>query len=141
MKVTEIMTTDVETVSPEATIEQVASMMKDLDVGAIPVVGNDGLRGIVTDRDLVIRGIASQFPLDTPVGRIISTSTATGSKDMDVEEAAEIMRSAQIRRLPILEDDRVVGMVSLGDIAVKQDDPEDSEVALEEISRPAEPDR
>lgn len=141
MKVTEIMTTDVETVSPEATIEQVASMMKDLDVGSIPVVGNDGLRGMITDRDLVIRGIASQFPLDAPVGRIISKSTATGSKDMDVEEAADIMRSAQIRRLPILEDDKVVGIVSLGDVAVKQDDPEDSEVALEEISKPAEPDR
>ncbi|MFC3419949.1 CBS domain-containing protein [Salinicoccus hispanicus] len=141
MKVNEIMTTEVETCGPETTIQEVASKMMELDVGSIPVTEDGNLRGIITDRDLVIRGIAAQFSLDTPVNRILSSDNVTGTPDMDVEEAANIMAQQQIRRLPIIEDNRVVGIVSLGDVAVDEEDPEDSEVALEEISKPAEPDK
>lgn len=141
MKVREIMTTEVETCGPETTIQEVASKMMELDVGSIPVTEDGNLRGIITDRDLVIRGIASQFSLETPVNRILSSDNVTGTPDMDVEEAANLMAQEQIRRLPIIEDNRVAGIVSLGDVAVDEEDPEDSEVALEEISKPAEPDK
>ncbi|TVT28957.1 CBS domain-containing protein [Salinicoccus cyprini] len=141
MKVSEIMTTEVETCGPETTIQEVASKMMELDVGSIPVTEGGNLRGIITDRDLVIRGIAAQFSLDTPVNRIISSDNITGTPDMDVEEAANLMAQQQIRRLPIIEDNKVVGIVSLGDVAVDEEDPEDSEIALEEISKPAEPDK
>ncbi|WP_342388825.1 CBS domain-containing protein [Salinicoccus bachuensis] len=141
MKVREIMTTEVETCGPETTIQEVASKMMELDVGSIPVTEDGNLRGIITDRDLVIRGIASQFSLETPVNRILSSDNVTGTPDMDVEEAANLMAQEQIRRLPIIEDNKVAGIVSLGDVAVDEEDPEDSEVALEEISKPAEPDK
>ncbi|MHC0552844.1 CBS domain-containing protein [Salinicoccus sp. CNSTN-B1] len=141
MKVKEIMTTEVETCGPETTVQQVASKMMELDVGSIPVTEDGNLRGIITDRDLVIRGIASQFSLETPINRILSSSYVTGTPDMDVEEAANIMAQEQVRRLPIIEDNKVVGIVALGDVAVDEEDSEDSEEALEEISRPAEPDK
>lgn len=97
--------------------------------------------GMITDRDLVIRGIASQFSAETPISRILSSDTLTGTKDMDVEEAANIMAKHQIRRLPIVEDNKITGIVSLGDVAVKDPAPADSEVALEDISKPAEPEK
>ncbi len=141
MKVKDIMTTEIETCGPETTVQQVASKMMELDVGSIPVTEDGNLRGIITDRDLVIRGIASQFSLETPINRILSSSYVTGTPDMDVEEAANIMAQEQVRRLPIIEDNKVVGIVTLGDVAVDEEDPEDSEEALEEISKPAEPDK
>lgn len=136
MKVKDIMTTEVETCGPETTIEEVASMMGDQDVGSIPVVEKGNLKGMITDRDLVIRGIASQFPLDAPMNRVMSSDVpTTGTPDMEVDEAADLMANNQVRRLPILEDNRVVGIVALADVAVDEKDPEDSEVALEEISK------
>lgn len=141
MKVTEIMTSDIETSSPDETIQDIAMKMGDLDVGAIPVVESGRLQGMITDRDLVIRGIASQFPLDTPVKRILSPDTVTGHEEMDVEEAAQLMSNEQVRRLPIIKDGDVVGIVALGDVAVEEQDDEDSEVALEEISKPTGPDK
>lgn len=141
MKVTEIMTTDVETCTPETTLQEVAIRMLELDVGSIPVSDDNKLHGIITDRDIVTRGIAAQFSLDTPVSRILSSDMITGTKDMDVEEAATLMSANQIRRLPIVEDNKVVGIVSLGDIAVKDPSDADAEIALEDISEPAEPDK
>lgn len=136
MKVRDIMTTEVETCGPETTIEEVASMMGDQDVGSIPVVEKGNLKGMITDRDLVIRGIASQFPLDAPMNRVMSSDVpTTGTPDMEVDEAADLMANNQVRRLPIVEDNRVVGIVALADVAVDEKDPEDSEVALEEISK------
>jgi|SRR5699024_3248244 len=136
MKVRDIMTTEVETCGPETTIEEVASMLGDQDVGSIPVVEKGNLKGMITDRDLVIRGIASQFPMDSPVNRIMSSDVpTTGTPDMEVEDAADLMANNQVRRLPIVEDYRIVGIVALSDVAVNEEDPEDSEVALEEISK------
>ncbi|RAZ76777.1 CBS domain-containing protein [Planococcus halotolerans] len=141
MKVPEIMTADVETCSPDATLQEVAIRMLELDVGSIPVSDDDKLHGIITDRDIVTRGIAAQFALDTPVSRILSSDMITGTPDMDVEDAASLMASNQIRRLPIVENDKVVGIVSLGDIAVKDPSDEDAEIALEDISEPAKPNK
>ncbi|MDN7244613.1 CBS domain-containing protein [Planococcus shenhongbingii] len=139
MKVTEIMTTDVQTCTLDTPLQEIATWMLNLDVGSIPIVDNGKLAGIITDRDVVIRGIAAQFALDTPVRQILSSDLVTGTPDMDLEEAADLMAEHQIRRLPIVEGDRLVGIVSLGDVAVK--DPSDMHAgsAIEDISKPAEP--
>lgn len=141
MNVTEIMTPNVETCAPDTPLQEIAVQMLELDVGSIPVTKDDKLLGIITDRDIVTRGIAGQFSLDTPVERILSSDMVTGTKDMDVEEAASLMATHQIRRLPIVENDKVVGIVALGDIAVKDPSDTDSEVALEDVSTPAKPER
>ncbi len=139
MKVTDIMTTDIQTCAPEATLQEVASKMQELDVGSIPISDGKKLHGIVTDRDIVTRGIAAQISLDAPVSQILSSDMITGTKDMDVEQAASVMAQNQIRRLPIVENDQVVGMVSLGDVAVKDPSNENAGIALEDISEPSEP--
>ncbi|KOF08671.1 hypothetical protein AC739_18990 [Planococcus glaciei] len=139
MKVTDIMTTDVQTCTMDATLREIAGMMQEWDVGSIPVMENDRLAGIITDRDLVIRGIASQFALDTPVRQILSSDLVTGRPDMDLEEAADLMAEHQIRRLPIAEGDKLLGIVSLGDVAVKDPSDMHAGAAIEDISKPAEP--
>ncbi|MDN7226371.1 CBS domain-containing protein [Planococcus liqunii] len=139
MKVTDIMTTDVQTCTMDDTLQEIAGMMQEWDVGSIPVMENDRLAGIITDRDLVIRGIASQFALDTPVRQILSSDLVTGRPDMDLEEAADLMAEHQIRRLPIAEGDKLLGIVSLGDVAVKDPSDMHAGAAIEDISKPAEP--
>ncbi len=141
MKVTEIMTADVETCTTDTPIQAVAVQMLNLDVGSIPVVDTNGggLVGIITDRDIVIRGIAAQFALDTPVGQIISSELVTGTPDMDLEGAATLMSQHQIRRLPICEGNKLLGIVALGDIAVKDQTAENSSEAIENISKPSSP--
>lgn len=140
MKVTEIMTSQVETCTTDTPIQEVATQMVNLDVGSIPVTGDDGkLAGIITDRDIVTRGVAAQVSFDTPVGKILSSDPITGTPDMEVEEAAAMMASNQIRRLPIVEDNRVVGIVALGDIAVKDPTDQHAGEAIEDISKPAKP--
>lgn len=141
MKVTEVMTRNVDTCPAEATLQEVASRMKELDVGSIPVVDNNNLIGIITDRDIVTRGIAEQMSLDSPISGIISSDAVTGNPDMSVEDAANLMAQHQIRRLPIVEGNEIVGIVSLGDIAVKDDSYDNAEIALDDVSEPAEPER
>lgn len=141
MKVTDIMTSEVDTCTPQASLQEVAAKMKEIDVGSMPVVNNDKLVGIITDRDIVVRGLAENISLDAAVSEILSGNMVTGSKDMSVEDAAELMADNQIRRLPIVENDQVVGMVSLGDIAVKDKSYGNADIALDEVSEPAEPDK
>jgi CBS domain-containing protein len=136
MKVRDIMTTDVATATPDSTLEEVASMMKEEDTGAIPVVDDDELIGIITDRDIVLRCIAEgRDATETNVEDILSEDPVTIEPDADVEEAARIMSQRQIRRLPVVSDGELVGMVSLGDIAVKEVDEEPATEALEGVSR------
>ncbi|MDN7245066.1 CBS domain-containing protein [Planococcus shenhongbingii] len=141
MKVTEIMTSNVDTCSTQTSLQEIAAKMKDLDVGSIPIVDNDKLVGIITDRDIVTRGIAEQKSLDSPVSDILSSNPVTASTDMDVEDAANLMAQHQIRRLPVVEGDKIVGIVSLGDIAVKDKSYDNAEIALDDVSEPAEPER
>jgi CBS domain-containing protein len=136
MKVREIMTSDVATAQPDSTLEEVASMMKAEDTGAIPVLDDDQLIGIITDRDIVVRCIAEgKDATETNVEDILSEDLATIEPDADVEEAARLMSQRQIRRLPVVEDGVLVGVVSLGDIAVKEVDEEPASEALEGVSR------
>ncbi|WP_059170393.1 CBS domain-containing protein [Bacillus sp. FJAT-27445] len=139
MKIKEVMTTDVETCSPDTPISEVAKKMKELDVGVIPVCYGDQLTGLATDRDLVVKALADGLPLDTPVSEVMTEDPVRGTLEMSAEEAAALMAEVQIRRLPIVEQGRLIGIVSLGDLAVTYELADDAGEALEEISNPSEP--
>ncbi|KMY55296.1 hypothetical protein AC623_16270 [Bacillus sp. FJAT-27231] len=139
MKVTEMMTSNVACCEPESKIQEAAQKMRELDVGVIPVCDNDQLVGVVTDRDVVINGVAHDIPVDAQVSQIMSTDIVTGNCNMLVEEAAELMAEHQVRRLPIVENDQLVGIVSLGDLAVNEQTGRRAGDTLEDISYPSEP--
>ena len=139
MKVKDTMSTEVDTVAPESTLRDAAERMTALDVGVLPVCANDRLVGVVTDRDLTVRATAEGLdPFATQVVDIMSKDELiTCFEDQDVEEAARMMRDKQVRRLPVLSHDRrLVGIVSLRDLAVDTGDPRRSGETLQEISRP-----
>src|SRR5690242_15714414 len=121
MKVSDVMTTEVETVQMDSTLEEVASIMKIENVGALPVVDEDeDLVGIITDRDIIVRCIAEgKNPADTNVEEVLSHELETIEPDADIEEAARLMADKQIRRLPVCQEGELVGMLSIGDLAVK----------------------
>jgi CBS domain-containing protein len=133
-KIREIMTTDVETCSLLDNVYEVAVKMKELNVGAIPVVDNGKLVGMITDRDIVIRGIAEKHPPSSKVEEIMSSQLATVTPDTSTREAAQLMAKNQIRRLPVVEGDQLVGIVSLGDLAIRQLTDDQAKEALSEIS-------
>ncbi|RKS76604.1 CBS domain protein [Actinomadura pelletieri DSM 43383] len=130
-KVREIMTGSPTSVSPELDIVTVARAMRDEGIGAVLVADGDDLIGLVTDRDLVIRGLAAGGdPTRAPVGGLASTATATVGPDDSLDEAVRLMRERSVRRLPVVEDGRPVGIVSIGDLALERD----AESALADIS-------
>jgi CBS domain-containing protein len=141
-QVSDVMTRGVRTLGPNDTLVMAAQAMQELDVGAIPVCRGEQLIGVVTDRDIVLRGIAQGRPADgTRLDDIMSRDPQWCFDDQPVEEALEQMRDAQIRRLPVVDHDQhLVGILSLGDVAVKADELKVGR-ALESISEPAEPDR
>jgi CBS domain-containing protein len=139
MKVFDVMTTNVESCSPDTPLYQVASRMKELEVGVMPICQEDELVGLATDRDMVLKGLAEQMPADAPVSKVMTSDPVRGTKDMSAEEAADLMADVQIRRLPIVEDGKLVGIVSLGDLAVTDQTSKDAGQALEDISYPSEP--
>ncbi|MGE0447069.1 MAG: CBS domain-containing protein [Vicinamibacterales bacterium] len=119
MNIREVMTPNPRTVTPTDSIQNAARIMRDEDTGAIPVVDNGRPVGMVTDRDIVVRAVAEDGQLNRPVSDIVTTGIVAASPEMSTREAAELMSEHQIRRLPVVENDRLVGIVSLGDIAVK----------------------
>jgi CBS domain-containing protein len=136
MKVSEVMTRDVATVSPDQPVQHAASFMLSADAGSIPVTDGDRLIGMITDRDIAVRGIAKGYGPDTPVRELMTDDLIVVRIDEDVEEAANRMSEAQVRRLPVIdEDERLCGIVSLGDLARESDD-ECAHEALEGISQP-----
>ena len=137
MKVSDVMTTDVETVQLDSTLEEVASIMKIENVGAVPVLDeDDDLIGIITDRDIVVRCVADgKDPAETHVEEVLSHELETIEPDVDIEEAAQLMADKQIRRLPVCEDGELIGMLSIGDLAVKAPRTEPSAEALRDISQ------
>src|SRR3954470_4136632 len=139
MNVAEIMTTNIDSCSPESTCKEVAMKMKKLDVGVVPICDNDKLVGIVTDRDLVIKGFANDLSGDSTISELVTNNVVKGSKEMSLEDAARVMSQHQIRRLPIVDKDKLVGMVSLGDLAVNNQSSDEAGQALKDISNPAEP--
>jgi CBS domain-containing protein len=143
MEIREVMTCNVECIRPDATLKEAAERMRQLDIGPLPVCGNDRLVGMLTDRDIVIRVIAEgRDPTTTQVSDAMSPGVFYCFEDQDVSEAAEMMREKQIRRLLVLNrDKRLVGIVSLGDLAVDTHDDQMAGHALEGISEPCEPRR
>ena len=120
MNIREVMTANPQTVTPDDSIQSAARIMRDADTGAVPVVDNGRPVGIVTDRDIVIRAVADGGQLDRPIRDIVTGSVVSASPDMSTREAAALMSEHQVRRLPVVENNRLVGIVSLGDLAVKE---------------------
>jgi CBS domain-containing protein len=143
MQVAEVMTRHVEVIDPSAPLNEAASKMKTLDVGLIPVCDGDKLRGMITDRDITVRGIAEGYdPSKTKVADIMSTDLAYCFEDDKIEAALDLMEKRQIRRLPVLsQEKRLVGIVSLGDLAVHTGQKARVGETLEEVSQPASPKR
>lgn len=136
MKVREIMTSEgLATATLDTTLGEIAERMRDENVGAIPIVDEDEkLCGIITDRDIVVRAIAEgEDPQECTAEEILSEQLHTIDPDAELEDAADLMARHQIRRLPVVEDEIVIGMISLGDIAVKSEEDEASDV-LEDVS-------
>jgi CBS domain-containing protein len=130
----EIMTKNVEYCTPLDNVYEVALKMKELNVGAIPICEDDHLLGMITDRDIVVRGMAEKKPGSTKVTDIMSNELITGTPDMTTQEASKIMAEKQIRRLPVVENSKLCGIVSLGDLAVRNETDEQAGYALSEIS-------
>jgi CBS domain-containing protein len=136
MIVQHVMSRDVRTVAPESTIREAARIMAEADVGALPVAAGDRLAGMVTDRDIAIRAIAVGKGPDTTVGEVMTHDVLYCHEDEDVSDISENMADMQVRRLPVVDvDKRLVGIVSLADIALGADTEEAGE-ALEGITRP-----
>jgi len=144
MQVKDIMTANVECVRPGDSLQDAARKMRDLDVGPLPVCGDDDrLAGMITDRDITIRAVAEgRDPKTTPVREAMTEDLVFCFEEQDVEEAARTMQERQVRRLVVLNGQkRLVGIVSLGDLATGSGDEEKSGRVLSDISEPATPQR
>ena len=146
MQIREIMTQGAEVIYLEDTAQEAAAKMRELDVGALPVCDGDKLQGLITDRDIAIRLVAEGRDVaQTKVSDIMTPGVSYCFDDQTVEEAVMLMEAEQIRRLPILNRERqLVGMLSLGDLALRTEGTEDedlAEEALKDISEPSDPNR
>ncbi|MFL6706721.1 MAG: CBS domain-containing protein [Massilia sp.] len=133
----DVMTRNVQSVSPEETVHRAAQMMKEFDVGAIPVCDGGKLVGMITDRDITIRSTAAgKEPAKTRIGDVMSTEVRTCKASQTVDEVLAEMGDIKIRRVPVVDQDAttMIGIVSLGDMAVKA--ASDTDKALGKISQP-----
>lgn len=130
------MTRDVQTLPPEATIKQAAESMKAADIGAIPICEEGRLLGMITDRDIAIRGVAEgRHPEETKASEIMSRDVIACREDQTIEEVARLMQEIQIRRLPVVDaEQRVIGIVSLDDLATRAGEHGLSGKTLEEVA-------
>lgn len=119
MQIKEVITTEANIISSTSTIVEAAAMMRDKDIGALPVYKNDSLVGMITDRDIVVRGVAKSWPTDSPVEDLMSEEVLYCFDDQPVEEVLDIMGEQQIRRMPVLShDERLMGVVAFADLIV-----------------------
>jgi len=136
MKVSEVMTSDVQTVTPDQSAREAANFMLRAEAGSIPVTEGDKVIGMITDRDIAVRGVAEGRGPDTPVRELMTDHIICARKDDDVDDVARRMSEEQVRRLPVLDDDdRLCGIVSLGDLA-RESRGEEAHEALEGVSQP-----
>jgi CBS domain-containing protein len=137
----EIMTSNVVTINETQSVQEAAALMSQHNIGSVPVVNNNGqMVGIVTDRDITLRTTAQGESAQTPVSQVMTAQKIVqGTPDMDVHEAANLMAQQQIRRLPVVENGQVTGMVALGDLAVQNQYANEAEQALQNISTPSAP--
>ena len=136
MKIRDIMSTPVIRIHPEETVAVAARMLERSNIGALPVCGSDGrMCGLLTDRDIVVRCLAAgRSPSTTAVREIMTTAVVSAWPDMDAGLAAGLMGRRQIRRLPVTENGRLCGMLSLGDLSLKEESSMEAGDALAEIS-------
>lgn len=142
-QISDIMTRDVRCVAPSDSLQQAARAMAELDVGSLPVWDGQQLVGMVTDRDITIRGVAHGKQIDsTSVSEVMSKNVQCCYEDDQIDEVLEKMKDAQIRRVPVMgRNNQLVGMVSLGDLATKTRADDEVQETLENISQPSEPNR
>lgn len=142
VKIKDIMTEKVACVDPQTPLTEVAQLMQKLDVGAVPVCEGQKIMGFVTDRDIVVRNIAhGKDPHVTPVRDVMTSHVQSISPEMSLDQAADIMADHQIRRLPVVENDHLVGMISLGDLATRAKHDVELAQTLGEISYPSKPEQ
>ena len=140
MKISEIMTKDVAKLNVDDTVQRAAELMKQYNVGSIPVCTDEKVVGIVTDRDITLRSIAENKDIKKQTVREIMTSNPVlGKPEMEVHEAARLMSERQVRRLPIVEGNNIVGIVSLGDLAVEPQLVDNAGLTLGSISEKSTP--
>ena len=131
----EIMTSSVQTATRDATLQEIAVLMRDGDVGAVPIVENGVLVGIVTDRDVVVRAIAAGKSADASVGDTMTTEIFSVKPDDFAFEAIRLMGDRQIRRVPVVtETGELAGIIAIADVALEMEDEREIAEALEEIS-------
>ena len=136
MKLRDVMTPNPATIGPSATIQDAARIMRDKDTGVVPIVENGRPVGLLTDRDIVVRAVAEGASgLSQSVRDIASRDLVTVEPEMSTSEVAELMGERQIRRVLVCENDRLVGVASIGDLAVKEGRDRRIGETLEDISR------
>ncbi len=137
MKVRDIMTKDIASLRSDDTIEHAAQLMKQYNCGSLPVCTQDKLIGIITDRDIAVRSVASgEDVTHKRVGEIMTNDVVFANPETDVNDAARIMSDRQIRRLPVVENNSLIGIVALGDISLEPACQDSAEDALKNISKP-----
>jgi len=141
MQVKDIMTTNIATLTPENTIMDAAREMQKHNIGCMPVCQPEGkIVGIITDRDIVVRCIASNGnPKSTLVKDVMTKNVITAKPDMDADDALETMATNKIRRLPVIQNDTLIGMIAIGDFATRKVFHSEASQALGEISEPSRP--
>ena len=136
MKISDVMTREVATVRPDQTAREAATFMVNADAGSIPVTEGDKLIGMITDRDIAVRGVAKGHGPETLVRDLMSSGIVCARIGDNVEDVATRMSEAQVRRLPVIDDsEKLVGIVSLGDLSRETAD-ETASIALEGVSQP-----
>ncbi|WP_309661456.1 CBS domain-containing protein [Sphingomonas sp.] len=136
MKISDVMTTDVQTIRPDQTAREAAAFMLSADAGSIPVTEDERLIGMITDRDIAVRGIAKGHGPDTPVRDLMTSGVVSVNLEDDIAAVVSKMSEAQVRRLPVVdEQQRLCGIVSLGDLS-RGSEGEQANQALEGVSAP-----
>ncbi len=135
--VRDVMTTDVRIVRPSQSLEHVARVLRDLDVGSVPVCDGAKLQGMITDRDIIVKAVAAGRDLaKTTAAELVEGTPVWVPADADIAEAQRLMSQNKVRRLPVIEDKRLVGIVSLGDLA-RGDDSTATAETLRQVSAPS----
>jgi CBS domain-containing protein len=139
MKVKDIMTKNVAYIKPDTSVVDAARLMQQHNVGSIPVCDQNGVVGMVTDRDIVVRNvITGTDPKATPVSNIMTTNVTSVTPDTDTNDLGDLMSQKQIRRIPVVDQNTLVGIVALGDLAIDRRFDTEASSALTDISRPVE---
>ena len=137
MKVREIMTKDIASLRSDDSLEHAAQLMKQYNCGSLPVCTQDKLIGIITDRDITVRSVAAGEDISRKkVGDVMTNEVVFANPETDVNDAAKIMSDRQIRRLPVVENNSLIGIVALGDISLEPTCQDCAEDALKNISKP-----